>query len=80
MRKTATTQIILSDMRCFIIFLIRKRLGLKKYEHFRFTNQKTNAEYYFTECNIMKTYSGWTQPSHVSVNWILDDNCEIEKV
>lgn len=74
------TQIILSNMRRFIIFLIRRRLGLKKYEHFRFTNQKTTAEYYFTECNIMKVYDGWTQLSHVSINWILDDNCKIEKV
>lgn len=74
------TQIIRSNMKRFILFLIRKRLGLKKYEHFRFANQKTNAEYYFTEYNVMKTHSGWTQLSHVSVNWILDDDCEIEKV
>ena len=67
-------------MRRFILFLIRRRLGLKKYERFKFTNQRTNAEYYFTEANVMKTYNGWTQLSHVSVNWILDDECKIEKV
>ena len=42
-----------------IIFLIRKKLGLKKYEHFRFTNQKDKQNYYyFTETSIIKDVRG----------------------
>ena len=66
-------------MKRFILYLIRKRLGLAKYEPFRFTNQKSNAVYYFTEDGIMKAWRGVIEPSHVSLNWILDDNCEIKK-
>lgn len=67
-------------MRRFIIFLIRKRLKLKKYEEFQFANQKTQAVYYFTEINIMKKYDGVKIPSSVSLNWLLDKDCEIERV
>lgn len=67
------------DMRRFVIFLIRKHLGLKKYEKFKFTNQKTDAVYYFTESGIMKQWRGETTLSGVSVNWVLDNDCKIEK-
>lgn len=67
-------------MRKFIIFLVRKNLGLKKFENFRFVNQKSDAVYYFTESNVMKRYNGYTSLSSVSLNWLLDDECEIEKV
>jgi hypothetical protein len=67
-------------MRRFIIFLIRKRLGLKKYEDFRFVNQKSDAVYYFTEIGVMKRWRGQTLLSSVSVNWLLDKDCEIERV
>lgn len=66
-----------------IIFLIRKKLGLKKYEHFRFTNQKVKSDYYyFTETNIMKHVHGWGNIYHsnVSLNYLLSNKCEIEKV
>jgi hypothetical protein len=67
-------------MRRFVIFLIRKKLGLKKYECFKFVNQKSDAVYYFTECNVMKHWRGQTMKSGVSVNWLLDDDCKIERV
>ena len=67
-------------MRKIIIFLIRKKLGLKKYEKFRFAEQKSNAVYYFTESNLMKYWRNQTMLSGVSLNWILDTNCEIERV
>lgn len=67
-------------MRRFIIFLIRKRMGLKKYEKFQFVGQKTDAVYYFTEDNVMKQWRNQTMLSGVSVNWLLDSDCEIEKV
>ena len=67
-------------MRRFIIYLIRKKLGLKKFETFRFAEQKGDAVYYFTESNVMKRTSGKTYLSGVSVNWLLDDECKIERV
>lgn len=67
-------------MRRFVIFLIRKKLGLKKFEKFKFVNQKSDAVYYFTESNVMKLWHNQTTLSSVSVNWLLDDDCEIERV
>lgn len=67
-------------MRRFVMFLIRKHLGLKKYEKFKFANQKSNAVYYFTESNLMKHWHGQTVLSGVSINWILDNDCVIEKL
>ena len=67
-------------MRRLAILLIRKRLGLKKYEKFKFANQKSDAVYYFTETNIMKQTTHRTELSGVSVNWILDNDCTIEHV
>ena len=67
-------------MRRLVLFLIRKKLGLRKYECFKFNNQKTEAVYYFTESNIVKSWRGQTMLSGVSVNWLLDDNCKIKKV
>lgn len=65
-------------MRKLVIFLLRKKLGLKKYENFKFVGQKSDAVYYFTEINIMKRLNGYTSLSGVSVNWLLDNACEIE--
>ena len=67
-------------MRKIVIFLIRKKLGLKKYEKFRFAEQKTNAVYYFTESNLMKYWRNQTMLSGVSLNWLLDSECKIERV
>lgn len=67
-------------MRRFVIFLIRWKLKLKKYEHFKFVGQKTDAVYYFTEGNLMKRWRGQTMLSGVSINWLLDKECKIEKV
>lgn len=65
-------------MRRIIIFLVRKRLKLKKYEMFRFENQKSDAVYYFTETNVMKAYKGYTRPSRVSLNHLLSNECRIK--
>lgn len=67
-------------MRRFVIFLIRKKLGLKKYEKFKFVGQKSDAIYYFDESNVMKQWRGQTMLAGVSANWLLDDECEIERV
>lgn len=68
-------------MKRLIIFLIRKKLGLKKEQRFRFSNQSSkNDYYYFTEDTLMKYYHflNITLHSDVSLNWLLDDKCEIE--
>lgn len=66
-------------MKRFILFLIRTRLGLKKGQRFRFVGQKSKVEYYFfTKDAVMKrTSHGEIVQSSVSLNWLLDDACEI---
>lgn len=67
----------------FVIFLVRKKLGLKKGEPFRFSNQKSGAIYYFKDDCITKVdlYYGIDERlSSVSLNWLLSDECEIQKV
>lgn len=66
-------------MKRFILYLVRKRLGLAKYEPFRFDNQKSNAVYYFTDDAVMKAWRGCVEKSGVSLNWLLDDECVIKK-
>lgn len=82
-------------MKRLILFLIRRHLGLKKYEYFQFVNQKTRNVYYFTYEHVVKmepTDDKWYQyneelkgrykltKSNVSLNWLLDDDCEIKKL
>ena len=68
-------------MERLIIFLIRKRLGVKKGEMFRFTNQKEYSKYFFTEDMLLKQCeNGIVMPSDVGLNWLLHDKCEIKKV
>lgn len=73
-------------MRRFIVFLVRKRLGLRKHQIFRFANQKSEATYYFCGNGLVKIVDGgWPglcnqEPAGVSLNWLLDDECEIEKL
>ena len=64
-------------MKRLIVFLVRRRLGLKKYEIFQFANQKSDAVYYFTGDDVMKVFHDVTEPSSVSLHWLLDDECEI---
>ena len=75
-------------MKRLITFLVRKRLGLKKYQYFRFTNQKTDDIYYFTETALVKKQLKYvnsdrivvTLLSGVSLNWLLNKDCKIRKV
>ena len=72
-------------IRKLIIFLIRQRLHLKKGQRFRFANQKTNNEYYFTADKLIKIpeASGRVsrkEKSLVSLNWLVSDECEVEIV
>lgn len=69
-----------------IIYLVRKKLKLKKMERFKFTNQKNPSDrYFFGDDAVYKRYYtlywGWvTKKSSVSLNWLLDDECDIERV
>ena len=72
-------------MKRLIIFLVRKKLGLKKGEHFRFVNQSSpSTTYYFTDDAVMKHFGRWKGSddvkSSVSLNWLLDDECKIVKM
>lgn len=68
-------------MQRLIIFFIRKKLKLKKYQLFRFKNQKNKFDvYYFTEVGVMKVHKGVITYSSVALNWLLNHECEIEKV
>lgn len=72
-------------MKKLIIFLIRRRLHLRKNQKFRFCNQKTDNIYYFTSDRLIKIPedSGKVprrEKSLVSLNWLLDDDCEIELI
>lgn len=69
-------------IKAIVIYLIRKRLGLKKYEFFKFSNQKTYDVYVFGTDKLYKYESGsiYPIPSNVSLNWLLSDKCKIEKV
>ena len=71
-----------------IIFLIRRRFGLKRYQRFRFTNQKSPYNwYYFTDTNLMKAEfvhkdgvcKCHDRPANVKLNYLLSDECHIEK-
>ena len=65
-------------MNRFILFLIRRKLGVKKCEWFQFTNQKTDAKYFINSYCIVKNSDGILTKSHVSLNWLLDKECEIK--
>ena len=72
-------------MKRFIIFLVRKKLGLKKGEHFPFSNHlNPHNTYYFTDDAVMKPFGRWKGSedvkSSVGLNWLLDEECEIVKV
>lgn len=67
-------------MRRLIILLIRMKLGLRKYQQFRFDNQKSKTDtYYFTATKLFKIEGCSVVESNVSLNWLLNDKCKITK-
>lgn len=66
--------------RRLILFLIRRRLGVRKFQLFKFTNQKTDDWYYIDDFNLLKDTGGCVEASGVSLNWLLHTECEIELV
>lgn len=66
--------------RRFVIFMVRMRLGLKKYQWFKFANQINPGEYYFNDTHLMKHIHGNVEESGASLNWLLDPECKIVKM
>lgn len=74
-------------LRKLVIFLIRKKLGLKKFQMFRFNNQNSyTTRYYFNSASLYKilfyTSTGqfyYEELSGVSLNYLLSDKCKITK-
>lgn len=76
-------------MERMILFLIRWKLGVKKYEKFRFTNQKKPDIYYFSNKRLMKMVpvkrnvfpDGYLhKQSKVGINWLISKECRVTKV
>lgn len=68
-------------MNRLIIYLIRKKFRLKRGERFIFANQKGKCTYYFDKNGLIKVLRNQNQVlSGVALNWLLDDNCKIEKI
>lgn len=67
-----------------ILFLARKKLGLKLNQHFQFVGQKSDAEYYFTKTAVMKSFRRNNREivveSGVSLNWIVNKDCKIKVI
>lgn len=66
-----------------ILFLLRRKLGLKKYQSFQFANQKNKKDLYWFEDNcLMKEChiddnTVKFRLANVSLNWLLRDECDI---
>lgn len=70
-------------MRSLILFLIRRKLGVKKFDGFRFSNQRSDVDYYYFDSFALRKVSystGEILSSHVSLNWLLNDMCKIHKL
>lgn len=66
-------------MKRLILFLIRRKLGLKKYQSFIFTNQKDRDDFYYFDDDCLLKFDvkeDKYRPSNVSLNWILSDHCK----
>lgn len=63
-------------LRRFIMFMLRRNLGLKLGQHFYFANQKRKAFYYFTKEAVIRSEDGVNVPAGISVNWLLSDECK----
>lgn len=67
-----------------ILFLVRLKLGVKKCERFKFTNQKDNSHYYIDKRRVVKVVHKvnhvYVRDSGVSLNWLLSPECKIRKM
>lgn len=62
-----------------IIFLIRRRLGVRRYQFFQFDDKLNDSWYYFTRTHLMKsTYDG-DRPSNLSLMYIMYARVKTQK-
>ena len=70
-------------MKKLILFMVRKRLGLMKYEKFQFSNQKSECYAYYFDSEGL-----WKKPingldarlSNVSLNYLLSKECIVRVI
>jgi hypothetical protein len=73
-------------IRSLVLFLVRKKLGLKKYEEFRFANQRSEHNFYYIDedgiwkCEPFGDNVRCYNPSTVSLNYLLSSECKVVKV
>lgn len=67
-------------MNRLILYLIRKKLGVKKFEQFRFINQNDPATFFFSNTRLIKNTGTYIANAGVSLNWLLSDRCKVCKV
>lgn len=67
-----------------IIFLIRRKLGVKNKQPFRFVGQKSHTDFYYFKNGVLwKAKIGrsgrvsYLNPSDVSLFWITNDDCKV---
>ena len=58
-------------MRRFILFLLRLKLGIRKNQYFRFSNQSTSALYYICECGVMRVDGAKERMSLSTGSWMI---------
>ena len=63
-----------------ILFLIRRKLHLKKFEKFKFSGQKQKGVYYFDSNMLIKTIGSKKIESKVSFNYLLSNEVKIIKI
>ena len=63
-----------------ILFLIRRKLHLKKFEKFKFSGQKQEGIYYFDSNMLVKKIGSQTIRSGVSLNYLLSNEVKIIKI
>ena len=66
-------------IRRLIIFLIRRRLGVRRYRFFQFDNQLDDSWYYFTRTRLMKTTDDGTRPSNLSLIYVMYASVKTKK-
>lgn len=65
--------------RRLVIFLIRRRLGVRRYRFFQFDNQLDDSWYYFTRTYLMKCIDGETRPSNLSLMYVMHARVKTKK-
>jgi hypothetical protein len=65
--------------RRLIIFLIRRRLGVRCYHPFQFDDQLDDSWYYFTRTHLMKITGDGTRQSNLSLMYVMYASVKTKK-